>query len=56
MAAESQSRMAIRMHERAQEREQSCIYCHRGLAHDLRDSDKEIWQEVKASFEEKESE
>ena len=56
MAVESQSRMATRMHERAQERGQSCIYCHRGLAHDLRDSDKEIWQEVKASFEEKESE
>ena len=56
MAVESQSRMATRMHERAQERGQSCIYCHRGLAHDLRDSDKEIWQEVKASFEEKEAE
>ncbi len=56
MAAESQSKMATRMHERAQERGQTCIDCHRGLAHDLRDSDKEIWQEVKASFEAKESE
>lgn len=51
MAAEPQSRMATRMHERAQERGQSCIYCHRGLAHDLREGDKEIWREVKAEYE-----
>jgi|SRR6056297_2147014 len=52
MAAEEQSRMASRMHTRAQEKGQSCIDCHRGLAHDMNDSHKEIWKEVDAMFKE----
>ena len=49
MALDDQDRFAKRKHERAEKNGETCIDCHQGIAHELPDGWKELWN---AEFEE----